>query len=88
MMITKAQVELVKDYIDEGIGPTYCKAMQALIAVGEKLADGHALVPVEPTPEMIAAAWKLVRERWPMGQFLGPGPAFKECMMAMIAAAK
>ena len=51
-------------------------------------AGTSVIVPVEPTPKMLAAAWKLVRDRWPRGQFLGEWPAFKECMIAMIAASQ
>ncbi len=42
---------------------------------------------IVPTPEMIAAAWAVVRDRWP-GQphLLGPGPAFREAIQAALAA--
>jgi hypothetical protein len=40
----------------------------------------------EPTDEMIAAAWGVVRSRYPSGQLMGPGPAFVEAMQAMIDA--
>lgn len=46
--------------------------------------DGWRLVPVEPTPAMIAAAWAAWRSRHD-GK-MGPGPAFVEAMTAMLAA--
>lgn len=45
------------------------------------------LVPKEITPEMLSAAWKVVRSRWPRGKFLSTGPAFRECMEAMMKVA-
>ena len=58
MMITKAQVELVKDYFD-GAYPTpkYASAISALIAVGERLADGsHVILPRNPAAPNIGVA--------------------------------
>lgn len=42
--------------------------------------------PFIPTPEMIAAAWGVLRDRWP-GQphLLGPGPGFREAIEAAFA---
>jgi hypothetical protein len=36
----------------------------------------------EPTPEEIAAAWAVVRDRYPKGQLMGPGPGFREAIAA------
>lgn len=44
----------------------------------------------EPSPEMLAAAWKAFsrgREGMPFLQYLGEGSAFKEAMIAMLQSA-
>lgn len=46
--------------------------------------DDVAVVPVEPTPEMIAAAWNSWKVRHK--EKLGPGPGFVEAITAAIAA--
>jgi len=63
MMITKAQVELVKAVHSFELNRTHphpnrhIEALSALIAVGEKLADGsHVILPANITAEM---AWEL-----------------------------
>jgi hypothetical protein len=47
-------------------------------------AAGAVIVPREPTPEMLAAAWRAWHARH--GGKLGPGPAFAEALSAMIEA--
>lgn len=64
-----------RDYTDEAE-----HALSALDAVG------MTVVPKEPTPEMIAAAWKVIRRESKHGSLLGPGPGFKEAFAAMNAA--
>lgn len=63
-----------RDYTDE--------AEHALSALD---AAGLQVMPKEPTPEMIAAAWKVIRREQPNGRILGPGPGFKEAFAAMLA---
>ena len=42
--------------------------------------------PFIPTPEMIAAAWGVLRDRWPdRPHLLGPGPGFREAIEAAFA---
>ena len=65
MMITKEQLEVIKTYTGE-LRPGYgVDCLNALIAVGERLADGtHVLVPVKPT-EAIIEAWSIAKpENW------------------------
>lgn len=47
---------------------------------------GMVVVPKEPTPKMIAEAWKAIRREQTHGSILGPGPGFKEAFTAMLAA--
>lgn len=50
-------------------------------AVTPRRADGFI-----PTPEMIAAAWGVLRTRWPNQPHpLGPGPGFREAIEAAFA---
>ena len=42
--------------------------------------------PLIPTPEMIAAAWGVLRDRWPdRPHLLGSGPGFREAIEAAFA---
>lgn len=42
--------------------------------------------PFIPTPAMIAAAWGVLRDRWPgRPHLLGPGPGFREAIEAAFA---
>ncbi len=47
--------------------------------------ESYKLVPADPTPEMIAAAWSAWKSRH--GGKLGPGPGFVEAIKAAIEAA-
>ena len=58
-MITKAQIQIAKDLRDTLSSPLWDStksALSALIAVGEKLADGHVIVPIEPDAGMLQTA--------------------------------
>lgn len=77
---------------------SFCDAMRAdsLVAAdaalaalrpGAEIGRGLMVVPMEPDPQMIAAAWKAFRGGR-KGRLLGPGPAFVEATRAMLAAAK
>lgn len=47
---------------------------------------GYVLVPIEPSPKMLAAGWQqLKRAHLPR---LGPGPGLAEAYAAMLAAAQ
>lgn len=48
---------------------------------------GYAVVPVEPTPQMIAKAWdEISKEKRLLGiAKLGPGPAAREVYRAMLS---
>ena len=87
---TKAAVEFLESEAYQFDGNPKIKTMfYEWIELLRPIAAGTSVImPIEPTPKMIGAAWKLVRDRWPRGQFLGEGPAFKECMIAMIAASQ
>ena len=60
------------------------KSTDAILAALD--AAGLQVRPKEPTPEMIAAAWKVIRRESKHGSLLGPGPGFKEAFAAMNAA--
>lgn len=62
-----------------------CKANLSAIE-----ASGHAIVPVEATPEMIGAAWTSItpeKQRQGIAR-LGPGPSTTDVYRAMIAAGR
>ncbi len=95
MMITKAQVELVKsiaiDEESERFGKFRLEALSALIAVGEKLADGtHVLVPAEPTQEDVEKVAKAIAlsDGNPDQYWKVYDAAARAAIRAMIAAAK
>lgn len=53
----------------------------------DRLFSAWGMEPIIPTPQMIAAAWAVVRDRWPgHPHLLGPGPAFREAIQAALAA--
>lgn len=35
-------------------------------------------------PKMLKVAYRVLGQRWPFRQPLGPGPEFRECMAAMV----
>lgn len=63
-------------------GSAHTLAQAALASIRET----HAVVPREPTPQIIAAGWaNLKRSHLPR---IGPGPGLVEAYCAMIAAAE
>jgi hypothetical protein len=44
------------------------------------------LASEEVTPAMITAAWGVVRDRYPQGKLMGPGPGFVEAIKAALKA--
>ena len=64
--------------------PLYAQPERDALQMVPDDALGFVIVPVEASPEQIAAGWRAFRGNR-RGMLLGPGPAFKEAYVAMVA---
>lgn len=66
------------------VGPIFSAILAQADTAAQAVADRDA-DPNEVTPDMLAAAWEVVRNRYPHGRVLGPGPGFREAIAAALA---